>query len=41
MGMNNNCSHKVKINKNYNTIGKMEKPHSRKPIGNYEIDNGL
>lgn len=34
--MNNNYSHKVKL-KNYNNIGKIEKPH-RKTIENYEID---
>lgn len=36
--MNNTYSHKIELNKNYNSIGKMEKTHSVKTIENYEID---
>lgn len=30
--MNNTCSHKIELNKNYNNIGKIEKTHSVKTV---------
>lgn len=36
--VNNTYSHEIELNKNYNSIGKMEKTHSVKTIQNYETD---